>query len=51
LVRAESYFRYQIMLRTPKMSKLSAELADLNESFPLPEDVTYSIDVDPVSLQ
>ncbi len=51
LVRAESYFRYQIMLRTPKMSKLSAELADLSESFPLPDDVTYSIDVDPVSLQ
>ena len=51
LVRAESYFRYQIMLRTPKMSKLSAALSDLNESFPLPEDVTYSIDVDPVSLQ
>ncbi len=51
LVRAESYFRYQIMLRPPKMSKLSAELADLSESFPLPDDVTYSIDVDPVSLQ
>jgi primosomal protein N' (replication factor Y) len=51
LVRAESYFRYQIMLRTPKMSKLGAQLADLSEEFTLPEDVTYSIDVDPVSLQ
>jgi len=50
LARAETKFRYQIMLRTHQMSKLSQRLAELNKSITLPEDVSIMIDVDPVNL-
>jgi primosomal protein N' (replication factor Y) len=48
LARAESFYRYQIMLRTPRMTSLSRRLAQLHQSFVLPEDVTLIVDVDPV---
>jgi len=38
------------MLRTRLMSQLSARLAALVKSLNLPEGVSLSIDVDPVSL-
>ncbi len=50
LARAETKFRYQIMLRTHQMSKLSQRLAELNKSLTLPEDVSMMVDVDPVNL-
>ena len=50
LLRAETYYRYQIMLRTRQMSKLSRSLANLRETLTLPEDVSLTVDVDPVNL-
>jgi primosomal protein N' (replication factor Y) len=50
LLRAENYYRYQIMLRTRAMSALSRELAIIVQSLTLPDDVTLAVDIDPVSL-
>jgi primosomal protein N' (replication factor Y) len=50
MLRAETFYRYQIMLRTPRMSALSRELAKIVESLSLPEDVTLAVDIDPVDL-
>jgi len=50
LLRAETFYRYQIMLRTRAMSKLSQQLAKIIETLALPEDVTLSVDIDPVNL-
>jgi len=48
LLRAETFYRYQIMLRVQRMSLLSRRLARLNQSLVLPEDVTLTADIDPV---
>ncbi len=50
LLRAENYYRYQVMLRTRAMSALSRELAVILQSLTLPADVTLAVDIDPVSL-
>ena len=50
LVRAESFYRHQIMLRTPAMSRLSAELGRLSAELNLPEDLFLAVDIDPVNL-
>ncbi|HXR03702.1 MAG TPA: primosomal protein N' [Verrucomicrobiae bacterium] len=50
LLRAETFYRYQIMLRTRAMSKLSQSLAKIIETLALPEDVTLAVDIDPVNL-
>jgi primosomal protein N' (replication factor Y) len=50
LLRAETYYRYQMMLRTPRMTLLSRSLADLVQSQALPDDVTLTVDIDPVDL-
>ncbi|HTX21084.1 MAG TPA: primosomal protein N' [Candidatus Aquilonibacter sp.] len=50
LARAEQFYRYQIMLRTRAMSKLSQALAKIVASLALPEDVTLAVDIDPVNL-
>jgi len=50
LLRAEGFYRYQIMLRTLHMSRLSHDLAQLDSQWELPEDVSLTIDVDPVNL-
>jgi primosomal protein N' len=50
LLRAEQFYRYQIMLRTRAMSKLSQTLAKILEILALPDDVTLSVDIDPVNL-
>jgi primosomal protein N' (replication factor Y) len=50
LLRAETFYRYQIMLRTPRMSALSRELAKIIQSLALPEDVMLAVDIDPVDL-
>jgi primosomal protein N' (replication factor Y) len=50
LARAETFYRYQIMLRTRQMSLLSRHLARLMETLQLPEDVMVTVDIDPVDL-
>ena len=50
LLRAEQFYRYQIMLRTRAMSKLSQTLAKIIETLTLPDDVTLAVDIDPVNL-
>ena len=50
LLRAESFYRYQLMLRTRAMSKLSRSLAQMLTTLALPEDVTLTVDIDPVSF-
>ena len=50
LLRAETFYRYQIMLRTQRMSVLSRELAKVIQSLVLPEEVMLTVDVDPVDL-
>jgi primosomal protein N' (replication factor Y) len=50
LLRVENFYRYQIMLRTRKMSRLSQMLAATVEKFALPDEVMLTVDVDPVSL-
>jgi primosomal protein N' (replication factor Y) len=50
LVKAETYYRYQIMLRAQRMVALSQRLALLIRSLTLPEDVTLAVDIDPVDL-
>jgi primosomal protein N' (replication factor Y) len=50
LLRAESFYRYQIMLRARAMSKLSQALAKIIGTLALPEDVTLTVDIDPVNL-
>ncbi len=50
LLRAENFYRYQIMLRTRAMSALSRALAKIVASLALPEDVTLAVDIDPVNL-
>ncbi len=50
LLRAENYYRYQIMLRTRAMSRLSQSLAKMLETLALPDDVTLAVDIDPVNL-
>ena len=50
LLRAETFYRYQLMLRTRQMPRVSKVLAKLLETIELPEDVTLTVDIDPVSL-
>jgi len=50
LLRAENFYRYQIMLRTRAMSRLSRALAGVTATLALPDDVTLVVDIDPVNL-
>ena len=50
LLRAENYYRYQLMLRTRAMSRLSRSLAEIVGKLVLPDDVTLAVDIDPVNL-
>jgi primosomal protein N' (replication factor Y) len=50
LPRAETFYRFQIMLRTRAMSKLSQALAKIIGVLALPDDVTLAVDIDPVNL-
>jgi len=50
LLRAETFYRYQLMLRTRAMTRLSRELARIIGALELPEDVALTTDIDPVSL-
>jgi primosomal protein N' (replication factor Y) len=50
LLRAETFYRYQIMLRTQRMSALSRELARIIQQITLPGDISLAVDIDPVDL-
>ena len=50
LARAETFYRYQLMLRTRQMPKLSQALTRFVETVSLPEDVNLAVDIDPVNL-
>jgi primosomal protein N' (replication factor Y) len=50
LLRAESFYRYQLMLRVRQMPEISRRLAKLMTELKLPDEVTASVDIDPVSL-
>ncbi|HPY31801.1 MAG TPA: primosomal protein N' [Verrucomicrobiota bacterium] len=50
LLRAESFYRYQLMLRTPRMAALSRQLGRWLPDLTLPEDVTLTVDIDPMNL-
>lgn len=50
LLKAESFYRYQLMLRTPRMTALSKVLAQLSHDLVLPEHVGLVVDIDPVGL-
>jgi primosomal protein N' (replication factor Y) len=50
LARAETFYRYQLMLRTRQMPKLSQALTKFVETVSLPEDVNLAVDIDPVNL-
>ena len=50
LLKAESYYRYQIMLRGKQMPKLSRFLAELLSTVKMPEDIVLTVDIDPMSL-
>ena len=50
LLRAENFYRYQIMIRTPRMPQLSRQLSKKFDSLKIPEDLRLIIDIDPVSL-
>jgi primosomal protein N' (replication factor Y) len=50
LLRAENFYRHQIMLRLGQMSALSRHLALIDAQLTLPDGVTLTIDIDPVNL-
>ena len=50
LARAENLYRFQIMLRTRAMSRLSQSRAKMVATLVLPDDVTLAVDIDPVNL-
>jgi primosomal protein N' len=50
ITRTHSFYRYQMMLRTKKMTALSRKLAELLQRIKPLKDVTITVDIDPVSL-
>ena len=50
LAKAESHYRFQVMLRTRQMTRLSQLLSGLKEKLTLPEDVLLAVDIDAVNL-
>ena len=50
LLRAENYYRYQIMMRTSRMPQLSRKLSLKIDSLKISDDLRLIIDIDPMSL-
>ena len=50
LARAESFYRYQVMLRTRHMARASQVIAALVRDWSLPEETSLTVDIDPVNL-
>jgi primosomal protein N' (replication factor Y) len=50
LLKAETFFRYQLMLRTKRMPSASRLLSESFKKIKLPEGVSMVVDVDPTNL-
>jgi len=50
MAKTKTEYRFQILLFTSQMSKLSQLLAEFVATITLPDDVKLAIDVDPVNL-
>ncbi len=50
LLRAENYYRYQIMMRTSRMPQLSRKLSLKIDSLKISDDLRLIVDIDPMSL-
>jgi len=50
LARAESHYRYQIMLRARNMTAVSRRLAVLMEQVAFPEGIAVSVDIGPMDM-
>jgi len=50
LLRAETFYRHQLMIRTKAMARLSRELAAVEAELTWPDDIRLTVDVDPVNL-
>jgi primosomal protein N' (replication factor Y) (superfamily II helicase) len=50
LAKAESFHRFQIMLRAGQMSRLSRRLNEISLANPLPKDIRLVVDIDPMNL-
>jgi primosomal protein N' (replication factor Y) len=50
LLKAETYYRHQIMLRSARMSHLSQALAAVQAKIQFPDGVTLAVDIDPVEM-
>jgi primosomal protein N' (replication factor Y) len=50
LARTKTEYRWQIMLLTRQMSRLSLALAELEAGLTLPDEVRMTVDIDPVNL-
>jgi primosomal protein N' len=49
-VKAETFFRYQLMIRTKSMARLGRELAAVESTLDWPDDLRLTVDIDPVNL-
>ncbi len=50
LLRAENFYRYQIMMRTSRMPQLSRKLSLKIDSLKISDDLRLIVDIDPMSL-
>ncbi|HAM73216.1 MAG TPA: primosomal protein N' [Verrucomicrobiales bacterium] len=50
LARAETFYRYQLMIRCRQMPALSARLATYLAGQEWPDDITVTVDIDPANL-
>lgn len=50
LARAETLYRYQLMVRTKQMTLLSRTLPEITNNLQIGDDVRVTIDIDPVNL-
>ena len=50
MLRAENFYRYQVMMRTLRMSALGHKLSTKRETLQIPDDIRLVIDIDPMTL-
>jgi primosomal protein N' (replication factor Y) len=50
LARIQNQYRFQIMLRTEQITRLTETLGTVVSAFKTPDDVAIAVDVDPISL-
>ena len=50
LAKAETFYRYHVMVRCRQMPKLSQRLAEYLVEQQWPDDIRVTVDIDPVNL-